>query len=256
MVEVAENGVIRVREMGMLFRIYHERAHTLKEALVNWVKRKTDYEDLWALRGVSFSMRRGETLGVIGRNGSGKSTLLRVLSGVYEPTEGEVHVEGQISPLVELGAGFNPELTGIENIFLQGALLGYGKREMEKRVDAIVEFSELKPFIDIPIQNYSSGMYLRLGFAIAVHIDPEILLIDEILAVGDVAFKQKCNEKMMGFRKDGATIVLVTHELDAVRAMCDRAILFEKGRIEFEGDPDEAVRRYQALMGTPSPSAS
>ncbi|MHC5036754.1 MAG: ABC transporter ATP-binding protein [Planctomycetota bacterium] len=248
MSEPTQNGVIEVKNLGIQFRLYHERAHTLKEALVYLITRKSNYEDLWALREVSFSLAPGESLGVIGRNGSGKSTLLRVLAGVYLPTEGSVEVKGNISPMIELGAGFNPELTGIENIYLQGALMGFGKRDMDVRMESIIAFSELDTFIDIPIKNYSSGMYLRLGFAIAVHIEPEILLIDEILGVGDASFQAKCKKKMKGFKEGGATIVFVTHDLDGVKRMCDRVILLDAGRILHEGDPEETVERYEAIV--------
>ncbi len=234
--------------VGMRFRIYHEKIMTLKEAVVRLFKRKISYEDFWALRGVSFSLGRGETVGVIGRNGSGKSTLLRICAGVFRPTEGNLRTTGKVSPLIELGAGFDPELTGIENIFLQGALMGLSRKEMKAKCGSIVEFSELGSFIDTPVKNYSSGMYVRLGFSIAVHVDPDVLLTDEIIAVGDEAFQKKCREKIDAFRKNGVSIILVTHSMDLVKAMCQRAILLECGRVAFEGPPESAVEKYLALL--------
>lgn len=232
----------------MRFRIRHEKIMTLKEAVVRLFRRRISCEDFWALRGVSFSLERGKTLGVIGRNGSGKSTLLRICAGVFDPTEGSVRANGRVSPLIELGAGFDPELTGIENIFLQGALLGFSRREMKAKCGGIVEFSELGGFVDTPVKNYSSGMQLRLGFAIAVHAEPEILLTDEIIAVGDEPFQKKCSDRIDSFRKNGVSIMLVTHSMDLVRNMCQRAILLDAGRVAFEGPPDQAAERYHALL--------
>jgi len=199
-------------------------------------------EKIKALEKVSFSVKRGETVGIIGKNGAGKSTLLKLIAGVSTPTFGKVQVYGRVSPLIELGAGFHPDLTGYENIFLNGVILGLREKEIKKKVNSIIEFSELeKKFINMPVKYYSSGMYMRLAFSIAIHIDPEILLVDEILAVGDFAFKQKCLRKMKEFKSKGVTILFVTHNLQQVREFCDRAILLHKGRKLKEGRSDEVV---------------
>jgi len=243
-----DDVILHADGIGIRFRIYHEKIMTLKEAMVRFFKRKISYEDFWALRGISFGLKQGASLGIIGRNGSGKSTLLRICAGVYPPTEGALHRQGKISPLIELGAGFDPELTGVENIYLQGALMGFSRKEMNEKTPAIIEFSELGSFIDTPVKNYSSGMYLRLGFAIAIHVEPSILLTDEIVAVGDASFQGKCRDRIEAFRRDGVSIVLVSHSMEVVREMCERTILLERGRVVFEGPSDEAAKRYEALL--------
>jgi len=219
----------------------------LKEALLDIFKPAAT-EEFWALDDVSFEIKKGETMGIIGPNGSGKSTILKLIAGVMVPSRGSVEIAGKIAPLIELGAGFHPELTGRENIYLNGSILGLNRSEIDERFDDIVEFSDLSEFIDTPIKHYSSGMYMRLGFSIAIHIEPEILLIDEILAVGDIAFQQKCMEKMNEFKKNGVTIVFVSHSLEAIKNFCQKAIWLDKGKIKEEGEPEKVIAAYQASL--------
>src|SRR5690242_2154038 len=201
-------------------------------------------ETFQALKGVSFAVPKGCTYGVIGRNGSGKSTLLKLVAGITRPTEGEVNVDGRISALIELGAGFHPEISGRENIFINGIMLGLTKREVTRRFDEIVEFAELQDFIDAPVKTYSSGMYMRLGFAVAIHVDPDVLLVDEVLAVGDEGFTHKCLDKFAEFKRRGRTILLVTHSLGMVERFCDEALWLDAGRVKGSGDPKRIVGAY------------
>jgi len=219
---------------------------TVKSALLSGslVSELQPDETFEALRGVSFSVPKGCTYGVIGRNGSGKSTLLKCVAGITRPTTGTVAVDGRISALIELGAGFHPEISGRENVFINGIMLGLSKREIQKRFDEIVEFAELKEFIDAPVKTYSSGMYMRLGFAVAIHVDPDVLLVDEVLAVGDQGFMVKCLDKFAEFRRRNRTILLVTHSLDLVEKFCDQALWLDKGRTHGEGDPKRVVTAY------------
>ncbi len=248
----ALTGVIEVREAGKKFRVLHEKQSIIRDVIPHLFRMK-EYEEFWALKDLDLTVRRGETLGIIGRNGSGKSTLLRMLAGITPPTEGSVACSGKISTLLELGAGFQQELTGLENIFLNATILGLRRREIEKKMKQIVEFAELGDFIDTQLKVYSSGMYVRLGFAIAIHVDFDILLVDEILAVGDAPFQRKCMERIEGFRKQGRTIVIVTHSMDTVRGMCDRAIWLEDGRVEFSGPAGSVVDMYMKQFGEHAP---
>lgn len=216
----------------------------LKEALID-IFMPDKQEDFWALSDVSFTINRGETIGIIGNNGSGKSTILKLIAGVMFPTKGTIEVKGRISPLIELGAGFHAELTGRENIYLNGVILGLTKKKIEERFSSIVEFSELSDFIDTPVKHYSSGMYMRLGFSVAVHTDPEILLIDEIFAVGDTSFQEKCFKKMEEFKENNVTIVFVTHDMSTVESFCEKAIFINKGQVENIGDAKQIVREYR-----------
>jgi lipopolysaccharide transport system ATP-binding protein len=204
---------------------------------------------IWALDDVSFDLNRGEVLGLIGANGAGKSTLLKVLSRITEPTDGQVLIRGRVGSLLEVGTGFHPELTGRENIYLNGTILGMRKAEIERRFDEIVEFSGVQTFLDTPVKRYSSGMQVRLAFAVAAHLQPEILLVDEVLAVGDAEFQQKCLGKMQDVTREGRTVIFVSHNLAAVRSLCPRALLLERGRLLFDGDTDEAVQRYVGRSG-------
>ena len=219
---------------------------TLKSALLSGslVSELQPDETFEALRGVSFSVPKGCTYGVVGRNGSGKSTLLKCVAGISRPTTGTVTVDGRISALIELGAGFHPEISGRENVFINGIMLGLSKKEIQKRFDEIVEFAELKDFIDAPVKTYSSGMYMRLGFAVAIHVDPDVLLVDEVLAVGDQGFTVKCLDKFAEFRRRNKTILLVTHSLDLVEKFCDQALWLDKGKTHGEGDPKLVVTAY------------
>src|SRR5271157_1121720 len=237
------NVAVDVQDVSKRFRLYHERYNSLKERLIH--AGRTPYEDLWALRDVSFDVKEGETVGILGRNGSGKSTLLKCICGVLQPTTGEVVVRGKLAGLLELGAGFQQDLTGRENIYLNGSLLGMSKRDVDKVFDAIVDFSELEEFIDGPVKFYSSGMYVRLGFAIAVNMDPDVLVVDEVLAVGDERFQRKCIDRVNLFQREGRTILLVTHAADTVRSICDRGIVLSHGRLVAEGEPGEATRIFR-----------
>jgi ABC-2 type transport system ATP-binding protein len=244
---VAEPAIV-ARGVGKRFRLYHQRATSLKERVLQ--TRRAASEDLWALRDVDLDIAKGETVGLIGPNGSGKSTLLKVLSGILRETTGTVEVHGRIASLLELGAGFNGELTARDNIYLNASILGLTRRETDRHFDDIVEFSELAPFLDNQVKHYSSGMYVRLGFAIAIHVDPDILLIDEVLAVGDEAFQRKCLGKIAEFQEQGRTILFVTHSLDLIVKVCNRAVVLDHGRVLSDGEPLEAVERLRSLLGT------
>ena len=235
---------VDVRDVSKRFRLAHGQYKTVKERLIHGGKRKST-EDFWALDGVSLTVREGETVGILGRNGSGKSTLLKCICGVLQPTQGEVAVRGKLAGLLELGAGFQQDLTGRENIYLNGSLMGMAKRDVDRVFDAIVDFSELEEFIDGPVKFYSSGMYVRLGFAVAVNMDPDVLVIDEVLAVGDERFQRKCIGRVKEFQKEGRTILLVTHAADTVRSICDRGVVLSHGHLVGEGEPGEATRIFR-----------
>lgn len=220
----------------------------LKQAILD-IFRQEKQEDFWALDTVSFEIKKGEAVGIIGTNGSGKSTILKLIAGVLQPTKGTVSIQGKISPLIELGAGFHPDLTGRENIYLNGTILGLTKRQIDEKFESIVAFAELEDFINTPVKHYSSGMYMRLGFAISVHVDPDILLVDEILAIGDHAFQKKCFDKMREFRKKGVTIVFISHALETVKDFCDRVIWLNNGKVESSGEPDKMVKKYLEKAG-------
>jgi ABC-type polysaccharide/polyol phosphate transport system ATPase subunit len=238
---------LRFDNVVQRFRIIQERPDTLREAFAKF-RRRTSFHDFEAVKHVSFQVAEGEMVGVIGRNGSGKSTILKIIAGVYTPTSGEVTVNGSIAPLIELGAGFHHELTGRENILLNGLLLGLPKREVLRREAQIIEFAELGDFIDVPVKQYSSGMYMRLAFAIATEVNPDILLIDEILAVGDGEFRRKCYERIEQFRTLGKTILLVSHDLGSIRQFCDRVLLLHGGELIEDGPADFVISRYEALL--------
>lgn len=237
---------IRLEGVTQRYRVISERPDTIRELFARFLRHKTSFHDFDALQNVSFSVRRGEVVGIIGRNGSGKSTTLKIVAGVYRPTAGRVEVNGTVAPLIELGAGFHPELTGRENILLNGLLMGYSKQEMLSRQESIVEFAGIGDFIDAPVKQYSSGMYLRLAFSVATEVDPDILVVDEILSVGDLVFQRKCYDRLKHFQAKGKTILLVTHSLPDVLSLCDRAIYLDRGRIIFNGPADEAVQLYRA----------
>jgi homopolymeric O-antigen transport system ATP-binding protein len=238
---------IDVRGVSKRFRLAHGQYNTVKERLIHGGRRKAT-EDFWALSDVSLTVKEGETVGILGRNGSGKSTLLKCICGVLQPTSGEVAVRGKLAALLELGAGFQQDLTGRENIYLNGSLLGMSKREVDRAFDAIVDFSELEEFIDGPVKFYSSGMAVRLGFAVAVNVDPDILVIDEVLAVGDERFQRKCVDRVKQFQKEGRTILLVTHAADTVRSICDRGVVLSHGHMVAEGEPGEATRIFRERL--------
>ena len=240
--------MIEIIDVSKRFRIWEDRSRDLKETTINFLRgKKRSFRDVWALRGIHLSIGEGETVAFIGQNGSGKSTLLKLLGGIYAPDEGRIVTRGKISTLLELGIGFHPDLTGEENIYLNGAMLGFGRKEMEQRFDEIVSFSEIGDFVYSPIRTYSSGMLMRLGFSIATCVDPDILLVDEILAVGDEAFQEKCFERMKRFKEAKKTIVLVSHSMEMVEEFCDRAILLREGSVMHDGAPGETIERYHAL---------
>lgn len=237
---------IEVSEVSKVFRKSSEPAKTLKERLLTL--RGSSVAEFHALRDVDFDVRAGETFGILGHNGSGKSTLLKCIAGTIRPSDGVVRVRGRLSALLELGAGFHPDLTGRENVYLNGSILGFSKTRIEKIFDEIVAFAGLEEFIDTQVKHYSSGMYARLGFAVAVNLEPDVLLIDEVLAVGDEAFQRKCIERVRGFQADGRTICLVTHAPDQVRSLCDRAMVLDHGRMIYVGEVGEAVAAYRASL--------
>src|SRR6187200_3454427 len=241
------NAIEVVHASKVYRRFSHKRQFaTLKSALLrgSLIRDLKPDETFTAVRDVSFTVPAGRTLGVIGRNGSGKSTMLKLVAGITKPTTGSVTVNGRISALIELGAGFHPEISGRENVFINGIMLGLSKREVARRFDEIVEFAELEDFIDAPVKTYSSGMYMRLGFAVAIHVDPEVLLVDEVLAVGDEGFTHKCLDKFAEFKRRGKTILLVTHSLGMVERFCDEALWLDTGRIKGSGDPKRIVGAY------------
>jgi ABC-2 type transport system ATP-binding protein len=240
------NTAVDVLDVSKHFRLYHEKYTSLKERVLH--AGRNPYEEFWALREVAFGVLEGETVGIVGRNGSGKSTLLKCISGILQPTKGKVVVRGQLAALLELGAGFQPELSGRENIFLNASLLGLSSREVERRFDDIVAFAELEHFIDNQVKYYSSGMYMRLGFAVAVNVEPDILVIDEVLAVGDENFQQKCMGRIKQFQEEGRTILFVTHSPDQVRQICDRAVVLDAGQLVTMGGAAEALHTYHERL--------
>ena len=238
--------------MSKEFRLYHERAMSLKERVVKW--RTPSYEVFWALRDVSLEIGHGETAGLVGPNGSGKSTLLKLVAGIIRPTTGRIETYGRIASLLELGAGFHPDLTGRENVYLNASILGLTRKETDRYFDDIVAFAELEPFIDTQVRHYSSGMYIRLGFAVAIHVDPQILIVDEVLAVGDETFQRKCLDRISAFQREGRTIVFVTHSLAMVADICNRAYLLYRGDLAAQGDPDDVIKAYRQRLGEEVPS--
>ena len=237
--------IIRAENISMRYLMTYDRVNSLKEYVVRKVKGKLKYEEFWALKNVSFEVQKGEVLGIIGHNGAGKSTLLKVISGILKPTEGKLEVHGNIVPMLELGSGFDTDLTGRENIFLNGAILGYSEQYLKDRYDDIVAFSELGKFIEIPIRNYSSGMLMRLAFSIATVVQPEILIVDEILAVGDADFQAKSKARMMELMQGGATVLFVSHSLDQIREMCNRVLWLEHGGIKRLGETQNICDEYE-----------
>jgi ABC-type polysaccharide/polyol phosphate transport system ATPase subunit len=243
----ADNHAIVVDGLGKRFLLRKEQDRTLKGTLLGVLRRRRVRNDLWALRDVNITVRKGETFGIIGANGAGKSTLLGVLAGTIRATEGRACVAGRVSSLLELGAGFHPDLTGRENVYLNGSILGLPRAYIDSKFDDIVRFAGLAEFIDSPVKHYSSGMYVRLGFSVAVEVDPDVLLVDEVLAVGDEAFKKKCLGKMADFQQAGKTIVVVSHDLDTVKKICSRVMLLGEGRVLELGEPEAVVEEYKRL---------
>jgi ABC-2 type transport system ATP-binding protein len=240
--------VIIVENVSKDFRLPHEKYHSLKSKIVNIFRSEKGYELQHALKNISFEINKGEFFGIVGRNGSGKSTLLKLLAGIYQPSDGSIKTSGKLVPFIELGVGFNPELTGRENVYLNGALLGFDHKQIDDLYKDIVEFAELEKFMDQKLKNYSSGMQVRLAFSMAVRAKADILLIDEVLAVGDTDFQHKCFEYFKKLKKEKITVVFVSHDMTAVREYCDRAILIEDSKLQTEGSPNEIAERYEALF--------
>lgn len=237
--------VIQVRDVSMHFNLMEEKVDSIKEYVVKLLKGKLLYNDFIALNHVSFDVQKGDILGFIGFNGAGKSTLLKILAGVLTPTTGSVTVKGTIAPLIEVGAGFDPELTARENIYLNGAILGYSKAFIEQKFDSIIEFAELKDFVNVPVKNFSSGMYARLGFSIATAVQPDILIVDEVLSVGDFRFQEKCEKRIKEMIKDGVTILLVSHEMKMIERLCNKVIWLDHGRIKQLGKMIPVCEAYK-----------
>jgi ABC-2 type transport system ATP-binding protein len=239
-------AAIEVRSISKQFKLYHEHYTSLKERVINYGR--IPYEPFMALEDIDFDVEEGSTVGILGHNGCGKSTLLKCVAGILQPTRGEIVTRGRVAALLELGAGFNHELTGRENVFMNASILGLSKKDTEAIFDDIVAFAELERFIDMQVRHYSSGMYVRLGFAVAVNVEPDILLVDEVLAVGDEAFQRKCIERVKQFQKEGRTILFVTHAADLVRRICDRAIVLDHGKMVIDAPPGEAVRTFRESL--------
>ena len=241
---------IRLAGLSLCYRLAKQRIPSIKEYAIHFMRGALSYEKLWALRDIDLTVRRGETVGIIGRNGAGKSTLLKVVSRVLKPTQGTAIVKGRLAPILELGSGFDFELTGLENIYLNGLLLGHTRREVQEKVEEIIDFSGLGDFIRSPLRNYSSGMQARLGFAVATAWVPDILILDEVLAVGDITFTEKCEQRIQRFHDAGATVLLVSHSPKAILINCSRCLWLDDGRIRADGDAEEVVGLYLREHGT------
>jgi ABC-2 type transport system ATP-binding protein len=237
---------VDVSNVSKKFRLYHERNQSLKSAVMR--RRVSVHEDFWALEDVSFEVPTGSTFGLIGSNGSGKSTLLKCIAKILYPEKGSITAYGKLAAMLEVGSGFHPELSGRENVYLNGSILGMGRKEIDRKFDEIVAFSGVEHFIDQPVKNYSSGMYVRLGFSVAISVEPEILIVDEVLAVGDADFQRKCQQKFEDLRADGKTVILVSHSLDTVERMCDHAAWLQNGSLRAVGDADSTVAAYKAFL--------
>lgn len=238
--------MIHVEGVSVRYLMAYDKVKSIKEYLVQMLKGKIKYQEFWALRDISFSVNKGEVLGIVGHNGAGKSTLLKVISGVLKPTEGSVRVQGTIAPMLELGSGFDFDLTGRENIFLNGAILGYSEQFLKEKYPEIVAFSELGQFIDAPLRNYSSGMVARLAFSVATVVKPDVLIVDEVLSVGDADFQEKSKARMLELMGGGTTVLFVSHSLDQIREMCDRALWIERGEMKMIGPAGDVCDAYEA----------
>ena len=239
---------MKIENVSMKFNLSSEKVDNIKEYVIKMIKKELMFQEFWALRDISFEVQKGDRVGIMGLNGAGKSTLLKVISGVLKATQGTVTTNGKIAPLLELGAGFDRQYTGAENIYLYGAMLGYSKEFLEARYDEIVEFSELGSFIDVPVKNYSSGMRARLGFSVATIVEPDILILDEVLSVGDAKFRKKCEIRIQSMFDKGVTVIFVSHSTSQVLRMCNKGILLEQGRLIAQGDVEDVVSVYEAKM--------
>ena len=240
--------VIKLDNVGMRFNLSKEKVDSVKEYFIKFVKRELVFNEFWALKDISFTVEKGDRVGILGLNGAGKSTLMKVIAGVFRPTEGTVTKHGVLAPMIELGAGFDKQYTGAENIFLYGAVLGHSRAFMQEKFDEIVEFSELQKFIDVPLKNYSSGMKARLGFSIATVVKPDILILDEVLSVGDAKFRKKSEKKIIDMMDTGVTVLFVSHNLDQVKRICNKAMILEHGRLLNYGIIDEIAPIYQEMV--------
>lgn len=245
-----ERRAVVLEHIGVRYRLPRQRLSGLKEFAIRWLQRRIQYDEFWAIRDISLEIQKGETFGIIGLNGAGKSTLLKVIARVLRPSEGRVIVRGKVAPLLELGAGFHPELTGRENVYLNGSILGHSRTEMDELFEGIVDFAELWDFIDMPIRTYSSGMVARLGFSVATCVLPEVLIVDEILSVGDAPFQEKCLERMRHFQEQGTTILFVSHAMGGIKKMCGRAVWLRDGRLQAVGPSEQVAEAY--LGSSPS----
>lgn len=239
---------LKVDDVSMKFNLSKEKVDNFKDYVIKMIKREIRYNEFWALQNISFTINQGDRVGILGLNGAGKSTLLKVIAGVFKPTSGSVTRHGKIAPLLELGAGFEPQYTGAENIYLYGAVLGYTKEFIDQKFDEIVKFSELEKFINVPVKNYSSGMRSRLGFAIATAVEPEILILDEVLSVGDAKFKKKSEKKVMNMFDSGVTVLFVSHSLAQVKRLCNKAMILDKGKLLAYGDIEEIAAQYEEMI--------
>ncbi len=236
--------LVQLEEVTVRYRMPRERVTSLKDYALRWLRVRIRYSDVWALRAVNLTVFPGEAVGIVGPNGAGKSTLLKVMARVLRPTDGRARVWGAVAPILELGAGFDPELTGRENIYLNGAMLGFSRSKMDKKINAVLDFAQIGVFIDAPLRTYSDGMIARLGFAVATDVTPDLLLIDETLMVGDIAFQQKCLNHLRALQNEGATFLVVSHNLQTIQEMCSRVIWISRGKIEMDGDPIEVINAY------------
>ncbi len=241
--------MIRLDHVGMRFNLSKEKVDSVKEYVIKLLKRDLHFDEFWALKDINLSIQKGDRVGILGLNGAGKSTLMKIIAGVFRPTEGTVTKKGVIAPMIELGAGFDKQYTGAENIFLYGAVLGHTRAFMQEKFDEIVAFSELKEFIDVPLKNYSSGMRARLGFSIATIVEPDILILDEVLSVGDAKFRKKSEKKIMDMMDKGITVLFVSHNLDQVKRICNKAMILEKGCMKCYGDIEDVVPVYKEMIG-------
>jgi ABC-2 type transport system ATP-binding protein len=239
--------VIKVQDVSMHFNLMEEKVDSLKEYFMKLIKGKLLYNDFIALQHVSFTVEKGEILGLIGLNGAGKSTLLKILAGVLAPTTGKVMVKGKIAPLIEVGAGFDPELTARENIFLNGAILGHSEAYMKEHFQEIIDFAELQQFVDVPVKNFSSGMYARLGFSIATMVQPDVLIVDEVLSVGDYRFQEKCEQRIRKMIEKGVTIIMVSHDNDLIQKLCSKVVWLDHGKVKAIGDTQEICSEYEEM---------
>lgn len=239
-----KNKIIQINDVSMMFKLTNDRISSLKEYVTSALTGKLSYKEFWALKNISINIKKGEVIGIIGHNGSGKSTLLKIISGIMKPTKGSMICNGNIVPMLELGSGFDFDLTGKENIYLNGSILGYSKKFLDEKYEEILDFSELGEFIDVPIRNYSSGMMMRLAFSIATVINPEILIVDEILSVGDEAFQQKSRKRMIELMSGGTTVLFVSHSLEQIREMCNRVVWLDHGEIRMIGNTKEVCDEY------------